>query len=362
MIQFQGDLELISFSDVLQFLSGGRKSGALVVERPDGMTRQVFFDKGEIIASSSSRPEDYLGQILVRRGAVAAAEVQAALEDKPQGMRLGAALVAKGLISDDEVQHFLTEQFKRIIFDTFHWTKGTFRFMSGARPEGGRVHQSFSVDSFVLEGLRRLDEGRIIDRRIPSEDVPLIAIADPPPTLKLSTVEREVHKRLRDSATRADLLRVLRCDEFDLRKSIYKLYEAGLVGPWTEADDGDPASAQRIAEELLGMVATYNGIFSLIYQSVRLESDDDVEPPALTFVRSRGAESPVFRGVAIQQDGTVEAASILGNLVEVPAARRRRALAESLSQLLSFQLGVVRERVGAEVATGILEMCSTLLR
>ena len=62
-IQFQGDLELIGFSDVIQFLAGGRKTGALIVDRSDGVERHIYFDKGEIVAASSSRPEDYLGQI-----------------------------------------------------------------------------------------------------------------------------------------------------------------------------------------------------------------------------------------------------------------------------------------------------------
>lgn len=363
MIQFQGDLELIGFSDVIQFLAGGRKSGALIVERPDGVQRHVYFDKGEIIAASSSRPEDYLGQILLRRGAVKEGELERALREKASGKRLGDALVERGLVSAGDVEHFLAEQFRRIVFDTFHWTRGSFRFVSGAKPEAGRVAHSMSADNFVLEGLRRLDEGRLIERRLPADDVVLVAMPDPPERFELSSLDRKVLEGLRDGGTRADLLRMLRADEFELKKSVFKLMEAGLLESPRQRPAASPESEARLATELREMIGAYNGIFTLIHQSVRLEADADVEPPVASYLKAEGVRgNQLLQGLKVQRDGGLDPGALLANLERMPAERRRRVLADALGSMLTYQLGVVRERVGSEVATGILEMCSTLLR
>lgn len=362
-IQFQGDLELIGFSDVLQFLAGGRKSGALIVERSDGLSRNIYFDKGEIVAASSSRPEDYLGQILLRRGALHEGELERTLKEKPSGTRLGDALVARGLVSATDVEHYLAEQFRRIVFDTFHWSRGSFRFVSGAKPEAGRVAHSMSADNFVLEGLRRLDEGRLIERRLPADDAVLVATGEAPTRGDLSTLDRKVLEGLRDGGTRADLLRLLRADEFELKKCVFKLMEGGLLEAARERPPSSPESEARLAGELSDMIAAYNGIFTLIHQSVRLESGSDVEPPVVTYLRGEGARgNQLLQGIKVMRDGSLEPSALLANLASVDPERRMRSLADALGAMLTYQLGVVRERVGSEVATGILEMCSTLLR
>lgn len=362
-IQFQGDLELIGFSDVLQFLAGGRKSGALIVERNDGVERMIYFDKGEIIAASSSRPEDYLGQILLRRGALHEGELERTLKEKPRGMRLGDALVARGLVSGGDVEHFLAEQFRRIVFDTFQWSRGSFRFVSGARPEAGRVAHSMSADNFVLEGLRRLDEGRFIERRLPADDAVLVADSAAGEHPKLSTLDRKVLDGLRDGGTRADLMRLLRADEFELKKTVFKLMEAGLLHVARERPPASPESEARLQSELSEMIAAYNGIFTLIHQSVRLESSQEIEPPVVTYLKGEAAKgNQLLKGMKVARDGSLDPSILLANLAQVDSERRTRSLADALGSMLTYQLGIVRERVGSEVATGILEMCSTLLR
>lgn len=362
MIQFQGDLELIGFCDVLQFLAGGRKTGALIIERGDGVARRIFFDKGEIIAASSSRVDDYLGRILVRRGATTEAEVEAAIKARPPGVRIGDALVARGVLTADEVQHFLFEQFRKIIFDTFHWTKGAFRFVTGAKPEGGRISPSLSADNLILEGLRRLDESKIIDRRLPGEDELLVAATEEPDESKLGALEQQVLGKLRDPCSRRDLLRALRADEFELRKTVFKLYEAGLIEA-CKAPAATPEAEERLMEELREMIASYTGIFALIHQSLVLELGRDVEAPLAGFFRQHPVgDTPVLQGLALNGDGELDGSCMLKNVRALPTEKRRRALSDALSQMLSYQLKVVRDRVGPEVATGILEVCSTLLR
>ncbi|MFN7972141.1 MAG: DUF4388 domain-containing protein [Acidobacteriota bacterium] len=362
MIQFQGDLELISFSDVLQFLSGGRKTGALIVEKPEGMTRRIFFDKGEVIAASSSRVEDYIGRILVRRGAVPEAALEEAIKTKPPGVRLGDALVARGLLKPEEIDHFLGEQFRKIIFDTFTWSRGAFRFVAGAKPEGGRVASSMSADNLILEGMRRLDETKLIERKLPAEAAVVVKDGEVTPAHKLSSVDSEVLGLLSRGRALKDLLRMVRADEFEVKKSLFKLIDQGLAKVGPEIAPRSPDTESRLGQELREMIASYNGIFLLIHQSMKLEMGDDVEPPLMHYFREHPlGQSPILQGLTTDGDGGLEGSVLLRNLSAIPREHRRKILAEALNEILNSQIKLVRDSVGPEVATAILEMCSTVL-
>ena len=62
-----GNLRTLEFSELLQWLAQGQKTGALVIVN-GGKEKRVFFKEGRIISSESNIPDEHLGTFMVREG------------------------------------------------------------------------------------------------------------------------------------------------------------------------------------------------------------------------------------------------------------------------------------------------------
>ncbi len=94
-----GTLTTMSVPDLLQFLGAGRKTGTLKFSRGK-IIKQIHFEDGVIVGSTSNDPKEYLGQVLIHYGKLDEAQLQAAMEvQRNSGGKLGEILAAKGFLS-----------------------------------------------------------------------------------------------------------------------------------------------------------------------------------------------------------------------------------------------------------------------
>jgi hypothetical protein len=85
--------------------------------------------------------------------------------------RLGFILVSQGYISRDDLKGALSEQVQQIVFRVFRWKSGRYHFDPTAEADYDRENvQPVSTDHILMEGIRRVDEWPIIEKRIPSLD------------------------------------------------------------------------------------------------------------------------------------------------------------------------------------------------
>jgi hypothetical protein len=85
--------------------------------------------------------------------------------------RLGFILVSQGYISRDDLKGALSEQVQQIVFRVFRWKTGRYHFDPQAEADYDRENvQPVSTDHILMEGIRRVDEWPIIEKRIPSLD------------------------------------------------------------------------------------------------------------------------------------------------------------------------------------------------
>ena len=88
---------------------------------------------------------------------------------------LGAALLAFGKITESQLRSALTRQSSELLYDVLRWPKGRFDFRSepvSAVVESARL--GMPVASVVMEGFRRVDEWRVLERTIGSFDAVLL--------------------------------------------------------------------------------------------------------------------------------------------------------------------------------------------
>lgn len=155
-----GNLRTLELAELLQWLSQGQKTGALVVQRGK-KEKRIYFRSGRIVASESNLPDEQLGSLLVREGLIDEPTLERAikLQDSTQ-ILLGKVLVTLGSISESELQRILTYKTAESIYELFTWQDGEFHFVPDEAPRQPSLASEIDVTNVVLEGMRRLDEAR----------------------------------------------------------------------------------------------------------------------------------------------------------------------------------------------------------
>ena len=153
-MSFVGKLDKFKLPDLLQIISGNRKTGRLVLTRRDSQG-VIVFRSGQIIYAASSAARETLGSLLLCRqlideeGLARALEIQhGASEEK----RLGTILVEIGLLAEDSLREVITRQIEGVISEFMQWETGFFKFDLLHLPDHGEIE--VDAEDFVhREGL-----------------------------------------------------------------------------------------------------------------------------------------------------------------------------------------------------------------
>ena len=172
-----GNLQTMSLAEILQWLAGGRQTGTLSVSNGTE-DKKIFFENGEIVASSTSHPKGFLGQFLISKGVITEEILaQAMALQEEQGGLLGEILVEGGAVEPEMLDQILKLKTEENIFELFAWKEGTFEFLDGELPLYGLVPMAIHVTGLVMEGMRRLDHAEAIKALIPSPQCVPVAVA-----------------------------------------------------------------------------------------------------------------------------------------------------------------------------------------
>jgi hypothetical protein len=164
-----GSLERVPPSELLNFLHQGRHTGVLLV-RSAGVERAVALIEGDVAWGASTSPAERVGELICRMGLVDRATVQSALRaqaESGQRARLGQALVAKGLISAQDLSRALKHQSVEIFLGLLVLDEGEFVLLDGCDAKRLPVTLGMDTEALLLDGLRRLDEMVAYRAKIP---------------------------------------------------------------------------------------------------------------------------------------------------------------------------------------------------
>ena len=241
-----GALESTRVWALMARLRAERASGVLVVTR-EGRERRIALADGEPTMAVSSAREDRLIELLYREGRLSQRQYeQASMTIGATGRRAGAVLVEKGLISSRELFPLVRHHYEMLIFDTFTWREGTWRFEEDADLGKERILLDISAAAIVVEGMRS---------RVPREEIAALISTESRPVLLecgicpleeagLSSSESEYLEWLDGGRTLADL-----ADRFSLpEEEMAALLAALKVLGWVAADGAGEGPGEERAE------------------------------------------------------------------------------------------------------------------
>ena len=243
---FRGSLATTPLPTVLRKIFLRRMKGTLRVSRRDE-TRNLFFEGGELRTATSSREGQKIGAFLKRRGWITDRDLAWALETVTRlgRVRLGKLLMERGIVTRAVLDAEMTRLVEEIVFSTFEWNEGDFRFEPSAGVVDPDVALGLSTAALIVEGIRRLPESDVFRERLGDGKGVLVLHGDPMlrfQYLPLTPQEAYLLSRVDGTLDLDGLLRLGGASRGAAAKILYALLSCGVVEWRTDATILPPAA------------------------------------------------------------------------------------------------------------------------
>ncbi|RLB47420.1 MAG: hypothetical protein DRI90_26365, partial [Deltaproteobacteria bacterium] len=211
--------------DIIAMLGHTRWQGELVVLSGD-VRRSLFMDYGNVAGAVTSAVDERIGAVMYRFGALDDAQLAQIVERVEAGGRFGEVAIELGLLTPEQVFHYLGKQIEEVLYAALSVEDGTFFFLDGFDPERLVSRHALSVSLLLMDGVTRLDEIRYFRQRIPSEDWVAVKtqLSEPP-----GAERRALYDAVDGKRSIAELGRETGLGEFETTKAVYALTQSKHV-------------------------------------------------------------------------------------------------------------------------------------
>ena len=229
-MSLSGNLNTMSFGDLLQFIAGNQSTGTLQIRRIQ-ILKMIFFEKGRIISSSSSDPKDYLGHFLVSQGVITEDELRIAMEiQRSSKMMLGKILVMGGKVKEEDMVRFLQMKTEETIYTMFLWDEGEFTFYADEFINRIFVRISLDPQAMLFEGVLRRDEWERMRKAFSTNNT--VLIRSPGTELAPDEIDpqtRLIYSQIDGRRTIEDIATAVHGVEYTVCRILFGLYESGYL-------------------------------------------------------------------------------------------------------------------------------------
>jgi len=230
MQQLKGNINVMAFADILQWISQGTKTGTLEI-RGSKFTKEICFAEGNIIATSSTNPREYLGQFLISYGKITEEGLKDVLDEQEKSEHmLGWILVRENILSEKEMKLFLKLKAEESLYDIFLWDEGEFQFLENKTLSKEYIKISLNPTTIILEGVRRVDEWKRIHQVIPDCNyIPQVIVEVVIESLPLSTNVTKLLRAVDGKKTVENISMEFRSSNFVVFKNLFECYQKEYI-------------------------------------------------------------------------------------------------------------------------------------
>jgi len=229
----KGNLKDFSTTQLLNLIHLARKTGTLTIQVPSGVTT-LYFREGRLVYATMSGRDGHLASILARSGKLseANAKVIRARAGTQSDKELGMLLISAGQVTQPDIVSSIRADVLDIVYGLFTWTNGLFHFEPNQLPSDDTITASINLENIILEGSRRVKEWEQLQDEVPDLGVALRFTDRPQAQLRninLSVDEWRVISYINPRNSIKQIAQRIGMDDFQIRKIIYGLLQAGLV-------------------------------------------------------------------------------------------------------------------------------------
>jgi len=349
----KGKLETVSLPDLFQLLSIGRKTGTLTVSN-DYSHKQIAFKDGKVVYSSSSKEDEHLGHLLLRKGIISEADLGKALRvGREKGERLGEVLVELGLAPEGEVAVWLRRQTEESIYDLFGWEKGEFSFEEGRLPPQQHLIPPFEVMSLIMEGTKRMDELSELQKKLPPPHT-ILKVKDFFQTEKeeitLTPLQIQVLPLIDGRRPMGEVIEESEIGGYLATKALYELLSVDLLEKVKKEKSKKRDKAPDEPLILHSAIDLYQRVFLIIQnQMVKKLGPQAKRLAEKAFARSKRRYPTLFRGVSLREDSLLDFSLLEAKALSLPPPIRFHLLLGGMSDLTRENLTLIQDVLGKNI-------------
>jgi CheY-like chemotaxis protein len=230
-----GDVARLPIGAILQLLQMESQTGVLVVAHGKSEITTTMRDGLiDLVQSRGAGDEFRLGRFFVEAGLVTPREIEEIIQGRGDGTQpLGDMLVRSEKVSGPQLRSALLRQSSELIYEILRWTKGRFVFKNEPPPTlAASAGLGLPVASVVMEGVRRVDEWRVMEAKVGRFDEVLVRDAMAIEAMGQATIargERTVLEAINGERTIREIIQHTHMSSFDACKVLYQFLEARLV-------------------------------------------------------------------------------------------------------------------------------------
>jgi DNA-binding response OmpR family regulator len=233
-----GDLGIISIADILTLLQDQAQTGTLTLSQAESRL-DVFLRNGRIdFATARHVPEEFLiGRFVVEAGQISAGALAAIIDERrvlPEGRLLGADLIGRGLLTAAGLRKAMALQTSALVYEGLRWGSGRFKFKVASElpPLAREAALALPIDALIMEGLRRVDEWRLIEREIGDFEMVFVRNEEKLASFgrgKLWRDEVAVLEFVNGKNSVKEIIFQAKMGSFDVTKMLYRLLRNKLI-------------------------------------------------------------------------------------------------------------------------------------
>jgi hypothetical protein len=155
--------------DILLAVSRSGKTGRLSFSNPEG-DKTIFVKDGKIVFAESSSDDDGLGQYLLRNGEISLDDFTRVSKLVSPGKRLGALLVAEGVLEPKALVPAVVGQVRAIVLGLFRRTESWYGFKEEEISRKESITLDMPVAQLILEGVQLVESWRRISKGVGNLD------------------------------------------------------------------------------------------------------------------------------------------------------------------------------------------------
>ena len=243
----KGNLRDFSTTQLLNLIHLARKTGALTIQVPAGVTT-LFFREGKLVHAAMDGRDGHLAVVLARAGKLT--EEQAGIIRAKSGTKtdkeLGMLLINAGHVTQKDIVSSIRNDVLEAVYGLFTWSEGMFHFEPNQLPSDDAITVPIDLENIILEGSRRVKEWERLQDELPDLSMALRFTDRPQAQLRninLSVDEWRVISYINPRNSIKQIAQRIGMDDFQIRRIIYGLLQAGLV----EMLEPEGAAARRAA-------------------------------------------------------------------------------------------------------------------
>ena len=229
----RGNLHDFNITQLFNLVNLAGKTGMLTVES-NSETSRVYFKEGKLIQAELDGDRPSLTSLLLKAGRISAEQVESVAQRarSQTDKELGLLLINSGYCNPRDIIQVVKNHIAENVYQLFTWTEGSFFFDSSIGPPDEQVTVMLNLENIIIEGTRRIKEWGQFRDDLPSLGAAVKFVDRPDARLRnvqLSADEWRVISFVSPKNSVQQIAKACNMDEFQIRKTIYALLQAGLV-------------------------------------------------------------------------------------------------------------------------------------